>query len=410
MLARLAWRNLWRNRRRTLIAVAALSLGAAGLVLTHSFAETMYGSMIDVATRGLIGHLQVHGAGYQAEPDIFTVVRAPEAVSEEVERALPGAVVLPRVIGFGLVAAGEKSTAVAIIGLEPGREQQHSNVLTVTVGRGLADVAAREVVLAAPLAKRLGVTPGAEVVLLSQAADGSIANDLYTVVGLSSGTGSVEVGGAAAFLHLRDAQDFFALGDGVHQLVVTLPDGSPAPRQAASKLRARFSGQAPPLEALSWNEMLPDVERAIVADRQGSYVMDFVVFLVVVLGMLNAMTMATWERTFELGVLSALGTRPSGVLGLVLVESFFIGLLSLVAGAALAWLVLAALPPLDLGELMGESDFAGVALPTVVKARLDPLGLVMALFTVAATCVVGGLYPAWRVSRLLPVESMRYRA
>lgn len=410
MLARLAWRNLWRNRRRTLIAVTALALGAAGLVLSHSFAETMYGTMIEVATRGLIGHLQVHGEGYQREPDIFTVVKAPAAVSEEVERALPGSVALRRVIGFGLMAAQEKSTAVSIIGLEPAHEQRHSSVLAVTVGRSLSETPSREVVLSAPLAKRLGVQPGGEVVLLSQAADGSIANDLFTVVGLSSGSGSVEVGNTAAFLHLRDAQDFFVLGEGVHHVVVTLPAGGPPPREAAATLRSRFAGRTPPLEALAWNEMLPDVERAIEADREGSYLMDLIVFLVVVLGMLNAMTMATWERTFELGVLSALGTRPSGVMGLVLFESFFIGLLSFVAGVALAWLVIIALPPLNLGELMGESDFAGVALPTVVKARLDPLGLVMALLTVAATCVVGGLYPAWRVSRMRPVESMRYRA
>lgn len=406
MLARLAWRNVWRNRRRTLLAVAALAFGTAALVFTHSFAETTYRTMIDLSTRGLLGHLQVHGRGYQADPDLYTVVKDPGAVRATVARALPGAAALFRVVGYGLAASGERSAGVAIFGLEPGREAAASSVLHIASGRTLSDTPAREVVVGDTLARRLKVQPGGELVVLSQAADGSLANDVYTVVGVSTGGGTAEAGGSALFLHLADAQAFFVLGQAVHQVVVNLPQGG-RPKDAARQLRAALGDE---LEALAWNEMMPEIELGIEADRAGTYAMDAVVFLLVVLGMFNAMTMATYERMFELGVLAALGTRPRRILGLIVTESLLLGAVSLALGVALGALVIALVPPLDLGSMWGETDFVGMALPDQLRIELAPLALVMAVATVAVTCVVGGLYPALRAARLPPVEAMRFRA
>lgn len=407
MLARMAWRNVWRNKRRTLIAIAALTLGTAALVFTHSFAETTYRKMIELATSGLVGHLQVHGKGYQDDPDIYTMVKDPQAVRRVVEQALPGAAALFRVTGYGLAASGERSAGVVVFGVDPVAEAAHSTVLLISKGRTLSDTPKREAVVGDNLAKRLHVQPGSELVLLGQGADGSLANDLFTVVGLSTGGGTTEAGGNAVFLHLADAQSFFVLGEGVHQVVVNLPEGG-EPKAAAAALRAKLDPST--LEALAWNEMMPEVELGIEADRQGTYAMDALVFLLVVLGMLNAMTMATYERMFELGVLASLGTRPAGVLAMVVLESLFLGLLSLAAGVAVAAGVLAVLPPIDLGAMYGDAGFGGVALPSLLRIQLAPLAVVMPVFTVGVTCFFGGLYPAWRAARMQPVDAMRFRA
>lgn len=406
MLTRMAWRNVWRNRRRTLLAVAALAIGTAALVFTHSFAESMYGATIDLATRGLLGHLQVHGKGYQANPDVGTLVPNPAQVRAEVARTLPGAVALQRVSGFGLAAAGERSAGVALLGVEPEREATHSRLLQVSQGRPFSAKPAHEVVVGEALAKRLRIGAGDELVLLSQAADGSLANDLFRVVGVSKGGGTTEVGGAVVFLQLHDAQDFFALGSGVHQVVVNLPKGG-QPKQAAARLRAALDGDT--LETASWNELMPEVERGIEADRQGTFAMDVIVFLLVVLGMTNAMTMATFERISELGIMSALGTRSSQVLAAIVLESLFLGLVSLATGLLLASAVIMVLPPIELGS-MGGLDFMGVAMPSALKLELSPLAFVMPVVTVTSTCLLGGLLPAWRASRLRPVDAMRAHA
>lgn len=405
MLARVAWRNVWRNRRRTLIAVAALAVGTAAIVFTHSFAETMYSGMVDLATRGLVGHLQVRGKGFEQAMDVGAVVRDPGAVERVVERTLPGAAALRRVSGFGLAAAGERSAGVAVIGLEPEHEASHSRLLQLVQGRPPAPPPAREVVVGEALAKRLRVGLGSELVLLGQGADGSLANDLYRVAGVSAGAGTAEVGGAVVFMQLASAQDFFALGDGVHQVVVNLASGE-RPKDAAARLRAALDSAV--LETASWDELMPEVERGIEADRQGTFAMDVIVFLLVVLGMTNAMTMATFERMFELGLMLALGTRPRRVLATIVLESLFLGLVSLTAGLLLSWAIIAALPPIELGA-MGGLDFVGVSMPSALVLELAPLAVVMSAATVASTCLLGGLLPAWRAARLRPVEAMRAR-
>ncbi len=405
MLVRLAWRNLGRNRRRTSIAVAALALGTTALIVTHSFAETSYAAMIDLATRGLLGHVQVHVAGYQAEPAIGSLVKDRATVCALIDRTVPQGTVLSRVAGAGLAASESRSVGVVIIGVEPAPEAEHSDMLQIALGRTLSSAPAREVVVGTRLARRLKVQPGAELVLLSEGADGSIANDVYTVVGLSTGGGTTETGGNAVFLHLGDAQEFFALGEGVHQLVVQLPPGADA-RAAAHRVRSALPAGH---EALAWQEMAPDAERGIEADRRGTFAMDLIVFLLVVLGMFNAMTMATFERTFELGVMTAIGTRPQRIFGIIIVESLLLGAFSFIAGAALAAAIIALLPPIDLSDAWGGADFAGVALPSVIHVRLAPLALAMGVVTATCTCVVGGLYPAWRAARMRPVDAMRGR-
>jgi ABC-type lipoprotein release transport system permease subunit len=321
-----------------------------------------------------------------------------------IAKTLPGAQVFDRVTGYGLAAAADRSAAVSIIGLDPQREQR-SSVLTVGKGRVLAATPAKEIVVAEKLAARLKVKLGDELVLLSQAADGSMANDLYTVVGLSTG-GMLDAGGGSVFLHLADAQSFFALGAGVHQVTVNLEPGED-PDEAAAALRTALGDET--LEALSWNEMVPELKMSIEADRQGTFAVDAIVFLLVVLGMLNAMTMATYERMFELGVLSGLGTRPGRILAMILTEAMCLGLVSLAAGLAIGTAAMELMPPLDLSGY-GEGGFGGAPVPSQLTVKLAPLAVVMALVTVGVTCFFGGLYPAWRASRLKPVEAMRARA
>jgi ABC-type lipoprotein release transport system permease subunit len=398
MLLALAWRNVWRNARRSLITMVALAVGVAGIVALHSYRESAYGVIVRDITTGLVGHLQVHGRGYQEAPAIGTLVRDPVQVEAAVAGALPGALTERRVLGAGLAGAGERSAPVAVLGLPPGT----SALYRLETGAEPKD--GHEVLLGRDLARDLELGPGGEVVLVSQAVDGSVANDRYTVAGTFTSS-SAELDATSVVMPLAAAQDFFGLGAGVHQLVVRLPEDREDVTPEVTALRSALDLQA--LEALSWGEMLPNFKDTMESKRKGQRVMDLIVFLIVGLGVFNAMTMSVFERTREFGVLGALGTRPRRLLAMVVLEALIQGLLAFTVGLTLAALLLFALGTVNLGSVM-QGDVMGVRMPTVLELKLLPGSIRSAAVTAFFTALVGAVLPALRAARLAPVEALRH--
>jgi ABC-type lipoprotein release transport system permease subunit len=398
-MLKLAWRNLWRNTRRTLITLSAVSLGTAGIVGITSYRESAYGGMMRSITEQLVGHLQVHGKGYQESPEISNVVPDPVAVEAVLEKQLPGVRAERRVLGAGLGGSADSSSGVLITGLEPGA----TNMLALKEGHLLSDAPKKEAVIGTELANQLGIKLGGELVLVGQAADGSLANDRFTVVGLVD-AGTTELNSTSVFLHLKDAQDFFGLGDGVHQIVLRLPTEKEDVSGPLGAARAALDLKT--LEALSWNQLLPELKGTMDSKRQSQKSVDFVMFFIVALGVLNAMTMSTFERTREFGVMLAVGTRPGRIVRLVVTEALLQGLLGLVAGVVLVGGLFAAIGTLHFGGLSG-TDMAGVRMPEEIHLKLLPEAIRGAATTVIICMVGAGLLPAWRASRLQAADAVR---
>jgi ABC-type lipoprotein release transport system permease subunit len=404
MMLSLAWRNLWRNPRRTVISLSALSLGVMAIISIHSYRESAYGQLIADITAGLVGHFQVHGQGYQLEPELSNVVRDPVAVEAALATALPNAKPVRRVLGYGLAGSGEASAAALIMGIQPDREREGTPLLEVKLGRGLTEGAAREAVIGTELAAQLEARPGSELVLVGQAADGSVANDRYTIVGIVDG-GSSEMNASAVFLTLKDAQDFFGLGEGVHQVLVRLPTNEEDLSLPEASLRAALDVKT--LEVLSWSEMMPELKGMMEQKRKSQHVVDYIVFLIVALGVFNAMTMSTFERTREFGVMASLGSRPRRIVGLVLTESALQGALGLAIGLALALALLYGIGTMTITAVQG-SDIMGVRFPPTIVLKLNYAAVGNAALTALLTVVAGGLWPAVRAARLKPAEAARH--
>ncbi len=398
MLAAIAWRNVWRNARRSLITMSALSVGVAGIVGLYSYREIANEAIVRDLTTGLVGHIQVHGLGYQEAPSISTVIPHPMQVESALQGALPGAKAERRVIGAGLAGAKDRSAPVMVLGVEPGGTQLYRLV----AGHGLT--APGEVLLGRELAIDLGVEPQDEMILVSQAADGSVANDRYLVAGTFTSS-SAEMDSNAVALALPDAQNFFGLGEGVHQLVVRLPTDEEDVSTQVNALRSALDLKT--LEALSWSEMLPEIRSSMASKRKSQGFMDFIIFLIVGLGVFNAMTMSVFERTHEFGVLASLGTRPRRLLAMVMLEALWQGAISFGVGVAVAAALLYGIGVVNLGAQMG-GDVMGVRLPDHLTLGLLPSSLRGAALTAFITAVLGALIPALRAARLKPVEALRH--
>lgn len=397
MLAAIAWRNVWRNARRSLITMTALSLGVAGMTGLYSYREIANRVIVSDLTRGILGHLQVHARGYQEAPSIGAVVDNPVQVEAAVKDKLPGAQSERRVIGAGLAGAGERSSPVVVLGLQPGA----TALYTLTSGTDLG--ATRGVLLGVDLAKDLKLEPGGELVLVSQAADGSVANDRFPVLGtFTSSSGEFDT--SAVAMRLADAQDFFGLGEAVHEVVVRLPVDREDLTPEVSALRGALDLKT--LEALSWAEMIPEIKGSIDKKRASQSFMDFIVLLIVGLGVFNAMTMSVFERTRELGVLAALGTRPRRILAMILMEALWQGTIAFVVGVGLAAAVLYGIGTVDLGSQFG-GNVMGVKMPTHLELSLWPESLKSAAFIAFFTALGGAALPALRAMRLQPVDAVR---
>lgn len=396
----MAWRNLWRVPRRTILTMLALSLGVTGIAFLSTYRESMYAQMTRAITSQLVGHVQVHGRGYQESPEISTVVPEPRVVEAALSKALPGATSERRVIGAGLAGGKENSAGVVVMGLESA---QSATILTLKQGRGFSATPAKEVVLGSELGEQLGLGVGDELVLVGQSADGSVANDRFTVVGLGD-AGSSELNATAVFLNLGDAQDFFGLGDAVHLVVLHLPTDEEDVSSELNAARAALDLES--LEALSWNELLPELKGTMESKRKNQHSIDVIVFVLVALGVLNVMTMSTFERTREFGVMLAVGTRPSRLLRLVVTEALLEGLLGFLLGLLFTFALIQGIGTIHL-EAFGANDMMGVRMPTSVDLHFQPQAIVAAAVTVFATMLVASLFPAWRASRLQPAVAVR---
>lgn len=403
MLLKLAWRNIWRNGRRTVITVLALAMGVTAIVSIHSFREVASTDMVRGLTKGLVGHMQVHGKGYQESPEMNTVVQDPKDIEDKVLRALPGAQTEKRIIGAGLAGAADSSTAVIVMGIEPDKPGTRE-LFKVEKGRMMAESAPHEAMIGAGLAEQLSLSPGSEIVLVGQAADGSLANDRFTVVGIGD-AGSYDANASAVFLPLTEAQSFFALEKSVHQIIVRLPNDDDL-ALPVKQLRDLFSTN--PLEILRWEEILPEFKSAMDAKAKNQRIIDVIVFLIVSLGVLNTMSMSTFERTREFGVMASLGTRRTRILGMVVLEAMLLGLVGFVVGVGLSYAILHGIGTVNFAAMGAGGDVMGARMPDAVHPRVLPGPVIGAAITTVLTMLAGGLIPAIRASHLQPVEATRY--
>ncbi len=415
-LLQLAWRNLWRNPRRTFISVTAIALGYAMLLLFACLLHGLSQQMIDNGTRMGLSHMQVHAPGYYPDRSLYHTLggRTGTELDDLLTTLTTHPQVLaaaPRVYGYGLVSGGEYSAGADLLGIDPVREQQISSFHTrLAKGRFLNQQAknnANEVVLGEKLANTIAAKLGSEIILLTQAADGSIGNDLYTVVGILR-TGSEAIDRGTVLMPLGATQELLSLAaNRIHEVGVLTRTADVA-SGVASRLESQI-GVTLPIRVRAWPELSPTLADYVQMSEGSNTFLFSIVFLVAIIGVMNTMLMAVFERTREYGVLMALGLRPMYMTLLVMLEASLLAGVSVALGAGfggpLVWYLQAY--GLDLRTIMGELSVAGVVIDPIWYGRHDFIIYIQAAVGLALVALVSALYPAIRVARLQPVEAMR---
>lgn len=399
-----AWRNLWRNSRRTWITVGAVALNTAVLIITLAYVDGTLAHIVDSAVNIVTGEAQIHDAEYLASRSLYDVVEdAPGVMQKLAERNVPA---VARSFGYGLVASGNKSSGARFWGVDPVRERQLFELSGyVQSGEFLAPDAAGRVVLGKKLARAVKAGVGSELVAVVQAADGSLGNELFTVGGVLKSSGEL-IDRSAVFLHRDDFERLFVSGGRVHEIAVNTHGAMPLSEVAAT-CRTAASDE----ETRTWRELQPGLNEMLNATGVSMWIFQIIFFLAAGLGVLNTMLMATFERFREFGIMKAVGASPWRIVRGVSMEAVLLGLCATLVGAALglagAWYM--QVHGLDLRSFIsGDTSVVGVAFDPVMRAKLSVKGVLLPVVSMWVVCGLASLYPALVAARLDPVKTMQH--
>ena len=398
----MAWRNVWRNRRRTIVTVSAMSFALFVMILysamVEGYLEGMERSILDLE----VGDVQVFAGDFRENPSLYTVIEEPEKLIEPL--SADGFTASARVLAFGLAAAGESSAGVSFRGVDVEQDATVSNIHEeVAEGRWLDPGDPKGVVLGRRLARILAVGVGDEIVVLTQGSDGAMAYDLYDVRGILRGIADA-TDRSGVFLNQSALRELLEVPTGVHQIIVRRPEEVDL-AQAAT----RVSGFAPDLDVQTWRQLMPTLASLLESSRSAMVMMSFIMYVAIGMLILNAMLMAVFERIRELGVLKALGVGPFEVLRLILLESGIQTALAMIAGTICAIPVVLYLQDtgLNLQSLAGVSVM-GIAFDPRWRAVITMDVFTSPVVMLAIVVAIAVLYPAIKASTIRPVEAMHH--
>lgn len=401
----MAWRNVWRNTRRSGVTIAAMTFSLFMMICVTSFYEGMLKKMEAKITDVEIGDIQIHDPSYRNNPSIYNSMAASTNVADKLESI--DYQTAERLLGSGLVASDETSSGAAIFGLSLNDDADVSLVFErISDGDWLSESDPHGVVVGRLLARSLSVSVGDELVLLSQAYDGSMANDLFTVRGILSSISEVTDRGGV-FMLGSTFRDFYALEGGAHRLVVKRPKGVELD-QALIDVKLATANQE--LEVKSWRELSPILASMIDSALQLIQVGFLIIYLAVVILLLNAMLMAVFERVREFGILKAIGVGPASVLSLILLEGAIQALVAIVLAFLLCIPALWFLTDVGINmTLLSGVSVMGMSFDPIWTGVVTARTIYMPLTTMLVIVVLGVLYPALKAARITPLEAIHHQ-
>lgn len=397
LISPLAWRNLWRHRRRTLLTMLAVAIAVAAMVILGSFLAAWSASAFDRTTAALTGHGQIHAVGFTDDPTVARSMAPPRGALAATLGEATVKAWTPRAFAPALIRSERESAPVSLYGIDPVREAAISFLDPSDIqGAALSDSRARGIVIGRLLADRLQVTLGRRVVISAQNVDGEVEDVGLEVVGIYQGQPDLQK--YVVFVSLGQAQAFLGLGERLSEIAFTASD-----RNEIDTVANALAAAAPDLDIKRWDELQPFASAVIQMTNNTHAIWVFVSFALVSFGLVNTIMMVVYERMREFGLMQALGMKPGILITQVVLESAYLVTFGTFFGAVLGAGTLLSLDDgLDLGSFgTGASMFgASERLYPVV----DVQQILVACAVVVLLSILASLYPVIRATRSVPIN------
>ncbi len=404
MYLKLAWRNIWRNKRRTLITLASIAFAVFFASITQSMQLGTYANMISNSVRFYTGYAQIHKSGYWEEKSLDNGFALPENVREALagNKAIAG--MIPRIESFSLVAYGEKAKAAMLIGIDPVKENELTSLKKrLTKGQYLADNE-NSLMMGQGLADYLDVSIGDTLALIGQGYHGMNAVGKYHVKGIIE-TPIAAFNDQAIYLPLATAQFYFGMEDQVTSLAINVNDEA-----KLGRLKTHINSQlgSDEYEVMTWREMMPELVQQIELDYVSGRIILFILYIIIGFGMFGTFLMMAKERTYEFGILVAIGMRRMRLKLLSLLELVMLSFGGVLLGVIIS---LPILTILHFNPIPLSGEFAEVykkfGIEPVLNFSISPVIFMDQATIILVLSLLLGIYPVWHIHRLRVVEAIR---
>jgi ABC-type lipoprotein release transport system permease subunit len=403
MLLKLAWKNIFRNKRRTILSGLAIGIGLAALIVYDALIVGIEHNLVKAATDFFPGQAQIHRAGFRNSFETEATINGHLSIIGSLQREKDIKAFAPRAIGYAMITSPTDVGSVMLYGIDPDREKEVSDLSTsINSGQYLNNLDDGKILIGKKLAKNLGVTVGDKIVVtVAQAYSGELSQEMYRVGGIF-GFNVSQVDTSFAFIRLKDIQRMLNIKDSIHEISLKFKDISFAGSNDLSFWK-KYSQNGN--EAVGWNILFHDLDSLMKMTNFSLVLSALLLFGIVALGIINTLFMSLYERMFEFGVLKAIGSRSSRMAWMVVLEACSLAIISIVIGLLIGYMATYILSVVGI-------DYRGYEFNKVtVKELLYPVPrwyqywiypLLVFIFTAFVS-----LYPAVYAAKLNPAKAMR---
>lgn len=405
MLWMTAWRNLWRNKRRTLIILTAIIVGLLGVISYIGLVNAWWGQSVENAVAILTGHVQIQAPGYHENPQLKRNLVIDPALRGKLMAIENVVGVVPRIKTPILVSNAEKSEMANVVATVADDEPQVSMIpRSVVEGRWLETGDQNRVVIGATMARRFKTKLGRRLIIRATDPHGEMVDAVFRVVGIYN-TGLQAFDRSTVYIRLADAQRLFDMPDRATEWVIAtrLPEH-------ADLVKALAADYVDPNKAVvtTWKDLNPMIVQLIEMSASLMWVFNLFFYMAMAFGIANTMLMSVLERTREIGMMLALGVKRSLILAVIMVEALLLALFASAIGAGLGGAIIAHYDRvgIDLTRWIDAMEFLGMR--GVMNPYIRTSDMIIAVAATLVVALLMAIYPAWKASRLNPTDALRH--
>lgn len=405
MLLLIAWRNIWRNRRRTFITSGSVFFAIILAVFMRSATDGVYEGMIRNVVSFSSGYIQIHNKGYWEERSVDNALKADEALLKKLSEEEGISQCSKRMESFALASAKNKTRGIAFIGIEPDKEKEACKLNERLIQGKYFDTDNDDgILIGEGMAKYFNISVGDSLVLISQGYHASSAAAIFPVRGILA-LGSPQLNDNLIYMSLKQSQNYLSADSLCTSISLYLTNVNQL-EQVAERLKANYAHYS--LEAMTWKEMLPEMDQFITADKGGHLIVIAILYLVISFGLYSTVLMMIYERQHEFGILVSIGMKKRLLTSIVFMETFFVTFVGATLGMLASFIVILYfhLNPIRFTGNLKEV-YESYGMEAIISMSMKPSVFYYQALIVFVLAVLVSVYPSLKILRLKPIEAMR---